>query len=655
MTLSVGYAISSESYALCKIDKSAVINNKIILRDGIVDADSDYLVISCREWDSLISVHSYDEEVPFGTIHINLTVNTNEIVKKFTVPAGQVLFDVIKIVLYTEKMSRDEFTNRFRYEVTPNLGLDEKLVRGEAVDVCIEIFEVSRENAPEKEECKPVEFRNVGLTCYMNTALQVLLGVGELSSAIEEMSRDEICKYSERKDSKKGYNRKKCGDLLNAYRELIRTVRKKGDCAGKLREIKRAIGAIDNRYRGCTEEDAGEVFSLILTNFNYLFEKTKYAKLIPDLFMYSAESVRIFKEGEEVVSKKVKPLYKSFVLNGSFGSEGGPHSHVLVIHKNQLIVTGLCIHSERDSIGNIKEKISNSFHVETSKIVSILISNGKVGKVADEDLLACKRNLLEQPIFYITDEEIESIEFLFISYTPIAEGLAFFTSLFSGLKNVFQIPFLVRKKCNIAQFLESHLRIKRRDVPNTVLDIQQNIESTENHFGSMVVVLSNKYWDATAHIDIIKNRKYEVKECVHVQCVVSNWENLTVRERTPEDTEKFSFDVVEESTKFRRFSKYFCVQLPVGLGRPFKGDKSDRQKLFVEKDGLVLDGAVYSLVGILVHHSFGIGGHYVAFTKRNNTWYHCNDSTITKSSVNEAISTGYPYGILYKRSDLCTQ
>ncbi|KAI5159461.1 hypothetical protein NEAUS03_0320 [Nematocida ausubeli] len=651
MTLQVGYAISRASYKQCKIDSSAEIKNEIILQNGLLDTASDYLVISCEEWDSITSVHSYDKEIPVGKINIKITININEITKEFSVSAGDILFDIIKIVMYTERMTEDEFRDEFRYEITPDIQLNEKLVRAGTENVSINIFEKNKKNRKSKEDCMPVEFRNVGLTCYMNTALQVLLGVGELSNAIEEMTRDEINEYAQREDTKKGYTREKCGNLLNAYRELIKTVRKKKDCHSKLSEMKRAIGSIDTRYRGCIEEDAGEVFSLILTNFNYLFQKTRHENLIPDLFMYSAESVRVFKEGEEVVNKCIKPLYKSFVLNGSFGSEGGPHSHILVMHKNQLVVTALCIPAAQNTIQNIKERISNSFHVEAERIACIFVSDGRVERVSDDQILVSKRSLLDQPIFYITDEDIENIEFLFISYTATVEGLAFFTSLLSGVKNVFQIPFLVKKKCNIAQFLERELKIKRRDIPNTILDIQQNRESTERHFGSMVIALSNKYWDAAEHIDIIKNRKYDMKDCVHVQCVVSNWETTSARERTSEDKEDFLFDRVEESTKFRKFSKYFCVQLPIGLGKPFKGDKSERQKLLVEKDGLVLDGVVYSLVGILVHHSFGIGGHYVAFTKRNNTWYHCNDSTITKSSVNEAISTGYPYGILYRRSD----
>ncbi|KAI5190023.1 hypothetical protein NEMIN01_0808 [Nematocida minor] len=655
MKRSVGYAISREAYNRHKNGDDTALCNSKLLKDGALDLKSDFVVLSCAEWDRIVGLVGCDTEIPVGSVNMNIVVNNGDVNKKFAIPAGEVLFTVIKIVLFKEGMEEEEFAREYTYSTTPEIQLGDKIVRGDSEHVKVEIFSRREKMVPQAiNECTPVEFRNVGLTCYMNTALQVLLGVGELSAAIEGMSTREIDEYSRRKNTKKGYNKEKSGDLLRAYRDLIKTVRVKGDCLAKLKEIKRAMGNIDFRYRGCTEEDAGEAFSLILSNFNYLFEKTKYEKLIPDLFIYHAESVKIFKKNRESVSSEIKPLYKSFVLNGSFGSEGGPHSHVLIIHKNQLVVTRLCIHSEgRVSVRAIKERIAGSFRVDLGEIVGILVDDGKVARLADSYEFSLNKNLLLQPIFYVTDKDLDKIEFLFLSYTAAVEGLSFFTSLFSGVKNVFQMPFLVEKKCNIAQFLQNNLKIKRRtEVPNTVLDIQQNVDASDLHFGSMVIALSNKYWDATAHIDIIKNRKYEAKDYVHVQCVVSNWENVTVRSKSAGDKENFDFDTIEESTKFSRFSKYFCVQLPIGLGRPFKGEKMfDRQKLFVEKDGLMLDGVSYSLVGILVHHSFGIGGHYVAFTKRNNTWYHCNDSTITKSSVNEAISTGYPYGILYTKTD----
>ncbi len=39
----------------------------------------------------------------------------------------------------------------------------------------------------------------------------------------------------------------------------------------------------------------------------------------------------------------------------------------------------------------------------------------------------------------------------------------------------------------------------------------------------------------------------------------------------------------------------------------------------------------YKLSGIIMHHGMSInGGHYTAYVKVNNTWYHCNDSSVTK-------------------------
>ncbi|KAH9386939.1 uncharacterized protein NEMAJ01_1835 [Nematocida major] len=642
MSLLIGYAVAKKSYEKYKAGEDPLVSSQDILKNGFLDPNSNYTVISCREWDAINAEFLCDAAVPVGRVRMHVTVSPDGISKDFAVPAGEKLFSVIRVVLFSEKMSLEEFQQNFACTVSPPVGMGESLVRGESAEISVKI---TRKVSPEslQDENRPVEFRNVGLTCYMNTALQVLLGVSELSDAVLQISQEEIREFAARKNTRQGYDREKCGVLLQAYKALVKTARRRGDCLGKLKEIKRALGSIDPRYRGCSEEDAGEVFSLILNNFNYLFEKTPYESLIPDLFVYTAESVRVLRSHGEVVGRKVKPLYRSFVLNGSFGSEGGPHGHVLVIHRNQLITTGLCLYQGK-TVGEIRESVSRKFQEPVWKVLAVQMEGERIRKVPDAEPFSFRKNLLEQSFVYVTDEALEDAEFLFISYTPGIEGLSFLASFFSGVKNVFQIPFLVRKKCNIAQFLGENLKIKRRtDVPNTVLEIKHSREETEEYFGSMVVALTNKYWDAAEHIESIKNRKYEVRDCVHVQCVVSNWESPS-RERREEEGKE-----VEEFTRFRGFSKYFCVQLPVGLGKG--GEKFDRQKFFVEKEGLVLDGAAYSLVGILVHHSFGIGGHYVAFTRRGGMWYHCNDSSITKSSANDAASTGYPYGILYRRAD----
>lgn len=758
MERSLGYAVSREAYNRYKKGEKFKIENERILKEGDLDPSADFIVLSQKEWEDISGVSGFDREVIVGRAEIHIVLEKGEIEKKFSVPVSEVLFNVIKIVIFQERMREEEFVEGYFYRISPEIELKDRIVTGDTERVKIEIekkkqtekkeektsqtdglsngtnstnganrangmgntnnpnstlnnpsqsnstlSEMDNPNNPSqldnsdalddldgeselsstghseqsstsdsqssnschssqlnssgnqssnysalstrpssfslsaRPDCTPVEFRNVGLTCYMNTALQVLLGVSELSSTIEEMSKREIDQFKRRRNTKKGYNREKSGELLLAYKELIRTVREKGDCLIRLKEIKRVLGSIDSRYRGCTEEDAGEAFSLILSNFSYLLEKTKYDRLISDLFLYRAESVEIVR-GKETV----KELYKSFVLNGSFGSEGG-HFHVLVVNRDQLVWSRLCVHfTRRISVGKIIQRILENFRLERRKVVGVRVDGERVIRLKDDYEFNFEKSLFNQPIFYITEKTDENIEFVFLKYSSV-DGLSFFSSFFSGGRNLFEIPFLVGRRCNLAEFLEGELRINRRtEVPDTVLDIQESSGGGNSYFSSIVISFSNKHWDLSEYIEIVKTRRYGVKESINVQCVVSNWETRTER--------KIDGVVTEEFTRFRGFSRYFCVQLPVGLGRPFKGEK-DRQKLLVEKDGLVLDGVSYSLAGILVHHSFGIGGHYVAFTKRNGIWYHCNDSTISKSSVNEAVTTGYPYGILYRKTE----
>ncbi|KAI5184299.1 hypothetical protein NEHOM01_0044 [Nematocida homosporus] len=708
-----GYAIAKDWYIKYKSGETnlpKLINRPIRSKITELTAQSDYQVISCSEWEKIRQTYNFDIEVPVGVVNISMRLqnkDTSPIDKHFQAAASQEIFEVIQVVLFSHKMTKSQFNQQYDYQITNGVDLSAQLIKCNSDEVNIEISlrdslsndlglndslsglkkrdkigevnthnNLSRNNNLSYQDnknskdlkkdsgTKPVEFRNVGLSCYMNTALQVLLGVSELSQKILGIRSETIRELSQRKNTKKGYSKEKSAQLLLAYRGLAKSAAKGEDCSGRLREMKRALGNIDPRYGRCTEEDAGEVFSLILTNFSYLFERTAYEKLVSNLFMYNADLVRVYKtESGQEVHRERKNLYKSFVLNGSFGSEKGPHAHVLVVHQCQLLITSLCVYQESSGellVGAVKEKISRDFQVPVEQVL--------VGEMAGEGRMVLKREdsyrfmpkkaLFGQPIFYIAEQIMTSeIEFVFLKYLPQKENQNFFTSLFGNNdKNIIEMPFIMKKERDIAEFFKSNLKIIRKpEESDTLLEIKDTVAESPMYFSSMVVVISHKHWQATEYIESLKERKNKAKETLHVQCVLTNWENNHVRQvdRKKDRNEKkepiAGAASVLEFTSFCCFAKYFCVQLPLGLGSYYTGERLfEKHKLQVEKDGLILDGKAYSLVGILVHHNFGIGGHYVAFTKRGDVWYHCNDSTITKSSVQEAVSTGYPYGILYR-------
>lgn len=691
----IGYAVPAEWYKRYQRKERALgkIKNKDLLgEDGKIRKSAEYAKIGPEEWLKIKRLYAYDVEVPIGIVMVKLIYKDKEREeKKFPVEASQKIFEVLQVVLFNHKITVERFNSKYTCTITNNVDLSDTFAKCNTSEVniaverrsggCIDNSSSDSSNNSssdnnsnnssnnhhhrrKKEVSKafngrPVEFRNLGLSCYMNTALQVLLGVEELSREISKMETSTIMEYGRRKDTKKDYSKEKSANLLLAYKNLVKSTARHEDCSGCLREIKRALGTIDPRYGKYSEEDAGEVFSLILTNLNYLFEKTAHKNLIPELFMYNADQVKVYLNNNREIHREKKNIYRSFVLNGYFGSDKSIHHHVLVIHKDPLHTTALCVHREIGtayvSVESVKERICRSFNVQLHEIIVCEINEeGKVVRKKDTDVFIPSKNLLEQPIFYLTDTPERDTEFVFVRYTAQKESPGFFGSFFGGAdKRTEILPFVIKKKRNITDFLKKELKIKRRiESIDTQLDMLDEVEESERSYASIAVVLSQKHWEAQEYIEALKERKNRLKDHIHMQCLITNWENRAMRKIVDEKDKRADIDAdaVVEYTRFSGFSKYFCMQLPSGLGNGCKSDRiGDRSRLYIEKECLVLEGKVYSLWGILVHHTFGIGGHYVAFTKRGETWYHCNDSTITKSSAKEAAGTGYPYGILYRR------
>ncbi|KAI5172796.1 hypothetical protein NEFER03_1828 [Nematocida sp. LUAm3] len=657
----LGYALPTEWYLAYKENKSvSSIKNKEILNGcNQLNREAEYHVVTCKEWKEIKKKYEYDVEVPVGMVNVHIKLKEKQkIEKEFPVDGTQIIFEVFQVVLFSKKMTEETFTDLYNWKINGDVTLKDALIKCEAENVYIEI---ERKIIEEEEavEMKPSGFRNIGLSCYMNTALQVLLGVPELSQRILEIDRKVVKEIAQKRSHRKGYNREKGCSLFLAYKGLLESIKKEQDCWESLREIKRVLGSIDSRYGRCSEEDAAEVFSLILTNFDYLFEKTKYSGMVSELFKYSANQVQTFLDANrnEIITEK-KHLYNSFVLNGTFGSEQGPHAHVLVIHANQLICTSLCIHIKNNTrliVGEVKKIISENLEISRDSVVSVEISSeGQVFKRSDEHSFISRKYLYEQPIFYIIEEAQDNIEFVFLNYQSQREGAAFFISLFGGDEATKNLPFVIKKQANITDFLKDSLRISRSpEDSKTLLDIQNGFAESKELFGSMSIVISHKHWNASEYLHAIKERKNKLKECTHIQCVITNWENRSTRKPKKEEKSgcKQRVDNIIEYTQFCKFSEYFCVQLPLGLGSSYKGEKMyEKEKFHVEREGLILNGSVYSLSGVFVHHNFGSGGHYVAFTKREDVWYHCNDGTINIASGKEAVSTGYPYGLLYRRN-----
>lgn len=722
----LGYAVPREWYEQYVREPEAApdIKNRNLAQSGHggLKKESDYWVVSPREWQDIKKRYAYDVELPTGTVTIHVTLRgKNQIEKRFETDASKNIFEIIQVVLFSHRITVGRFSEKYSCSITNSPELTDALIKCEAEDVEIEIEK--RESGKQKKRrteksswhswtggaasvldsdsssrdpdtqsstssdsesgyesdrvmhrpdfhaeisrSAPASFHNVGLSCYMNTALQVLLGTEDLSSSLLGVPESAIRRQAQKKSNVKGHCRKKAAELIFSYRYLIQCAKKGNECGSALREVKRILGTIDPRYWKCAEEDAGEVVSLILNTFWHFFAGSKYESLVTDLFMYCADILRVYfdAEGNEIHAKTMN-IYKALVLNGSFGSETGAHSHVLVVHENQLHTTSFCV--PRGPGGQIqvvtaKERISRVFQVSPECIeVAEIRDDQKVLKRENDHVFTPQKSLVQQPIFWIASSAASNGRlFLLLKMSSEKDGGGILTTIFGQKeKKLFRTPYLIESPRDVPEFLEHKLGLKRKkasgDGNELIQVVSQHAETPSTH-PSVTAIVPDGIWDVSKYAEAVRGREGSYWDSLHVQCVVTNWEYTTPKkkigstekekgQRKPPGAQSFV-----DSMHFCRFSKYICILLPEGLGSPEKGEKTvGRVKLTLEKDGLVLDGRSYGLVGVLVHHNFGVGGHYVAFTKRGNQWYHCNDSTITQATPEEAVSTGYPYGVLYR-------
>jgi hypothetical protein len=101
------------------------------------------------------------------------------------------------------------------------------------------------------------------------------------------------------------------------------------------------------------------------------------------------------------------------------------------------------------------------------------------------------------------------------------------------------------------------------------------------------------------------------------------------------------------------FNNYCLIQLNIFSYslKPFKPYKMDPKIKNISENIKNTNGDEYELMGVVVHEGTSVNsGHYMAYVKRNNIVYKCNDSTITSGKqFNNIPRDETPYILLYKK------
>jgi len=208
------------------------------------------------------------------------------------------------------------------------------------------------------------------------------------------------------------------------------------------------------------------------------------------------------------------------------------------------------------------------------------------------------------------------------------------------------------------RFIIDHISMLYKPVQVSIDDKCDREENVLKQFEKNFKI--NKLYELLGTIQ--GDRRYIENDCVYlkfekqliIQLAIS--ENLEVDninkylEEKKEKLPKNTIHYTDKKEQYYFFNNYCLIQLKV-FKYEKQGAKIKHKIRDISKNIKNTNGDEYELMGVVVHMGSSlISGHYMAYVKRNNIVYKCNDNNITNGiQFNNIPSDETPYILLYKK------
>ncbi len=169
-----------------------------------------------------------------------------------------------------------------------------------------------------------------------------------------------------------------------------------------------------------------------------------------------------------------------------------------------------------------------------------------------------------------------------------------------------------------------------------------NLATSEGESASGIKVTCDGTGDVTKHKVEIEDDGLE-----DLDIVLTASEDGEAEKSLLTDAQRARYETIVEELKDEQTEYFAAPDFPVtglDLTRFLAPESADRLK--PEEDRL------YDLVGTVLHHGSFQGGHYTSISKRGDTWFHFDDSSVTRIGGDSVLESGYLLDDKSWRSDI---
>lgn len=649
MPCRVGYAVS-KAWIDKELSRGGPVKNQAILGGrGELGKDAEYEIVSPSEWTEM-KRRGYDHEIAVGDVmcYFELEKSQAKTKKEVQVPAGTILFDVIKDIYFDPDMAVEDFKGEYRV-----------LKGGEAVDVRQKVVELGDEVC-----CITIRgiggdvggrgyggtrlcgLDNVGNTCFMNSVLQCLYNIDDFTNFFIQ---DRHLKRSCGPDSDRLNARRE--KLTLDYAELIKRMYYSDGASIAPWSFKNTLSLLNPMFKGSSQHDAPEFLFLLLDGIHEYLNVRKKEKLnkkekLKAAVQGEAPDRQAEREWSEYIEKNKSIITDLFMgqLRSSLQCKSCQHTSIKHDPSMYLALSipdaaeyvSVCInffdchrppirvaYHQNVSVKDLKDAVKRERGVH-GNLIAVEVSGDKVIREAkDYETLPRKGvSVYEYP------GKKEDVAFLVLRF-----------STYYIVQHRLDHPLLIDKSMDLHEALASKLKgLMRRDRRDRELGWwrEKVVEISVNEKPPITIV---KAVFASGSFSEIFEKDFKMESVVQREGDVFTLQNCVDFFMKKEDLSEGNAICCERCGKKTGATKQMeMVRAPrclvVSL-KKFKYTSSGQVNVFTVIDfpieRFALAGTVYKLSGACNHHSMGHGGHYTAYVRRGERWFVCNDSNVSEA------------------------
>lgn len=551
----------------------------------------------------------------------------------------------------------------------------------------LESFQSNEFSISTQQEChqESVGIRNIGNTCYMSSSIQCLNNCNIFSnffiyyhnifrnpSNFKNNRKIGIVELENNKHLSGNYT------IIESWANLIISLNTENIASP--RDLKVAMGSKNPIFSDFREQDAAEFIEALLTyihdglSYNNLNKDSNEEKNVEDNLLdrrsidsgYSShnednkndlgsleetlerEFSDLINSENSIISRLFYGMHTNFMGCKECGFRKHKSDLMMMLplaipnekkyHPSTMLIRALKRNPEKilalltHSIRELKDEVKYSYKIENSILAVEYSDNQAIGLISDDTIV---KGIINQ--IYLYEYSAYKKYYLCKMY--------FYKYLF--FKKKLPFDFLVEETNQKAEMFNRLLPFFSKDadfskfLKNTIFSLQK----PDSIFGIPVIetVFTDPKLIFGANFETLVKPALRRTDDLNLRDCLNHCFKPDVVELFCEHCQRKS--VHEMRSRITKFPQYFIIHLK----RFSYLNTGAKINTFVEfpQDNLKMGDNQYRLIGTSNHIEIGLGyGHYVSYIRKNDEWYCCNDSIISKAAYPDKSSA---YILFYEK------